>query len=70
MKILKTISLIILIVLACVGVAGMCFGIINNIRSTNPDNIINVENYDEGLTAEREDKIAVTSLPHVRPCGP
>ena len=61
MKILKTIGLILLVVLACVGVAGMCFGIINNIRSTNPDNIINVENYDEGLTAEREDEIAVTT---------
>ncbi|MBQ8146022.1 MAG: hypothetical protein IJ039_04505 [Clostridia bacterium] len=58
---LRKIGLILLIILACVGVAGMCFGVINNIRSTNPDNIINVENYDEGLTAEREDGITVST---------
>ena len=58
--IFKKIGLILLVILALVGVAGLCFGIINNIRQVNPDNIITADSYDETLAAEREDNITVS----------
>lgn len=55
----RTILIIVAVVLALVGIAGMCFTILRNVRETNPDNLLNVDNYVATLEDKRDDDIEI-----------